>query len=417
MAKKPATTKKGLKTTQSSSSSRRSSTTSAFLSTSSLHTSQPCVIIEFGNAYIRIGFAGEPTPRHILPSNSFFTKFVSSSSDDQDWDAKLLPLMEDIFTHHLLIRPKNHRVIVLEPIISPRLFRKSLTDILLTSLKVPSLLFINDPAFCPLHTIGSQIGMIVDIGAQETRIIASFQGFGIPNTFHSVPCGYSQMLETFMDLHNLQQVRQDFEITSLEQAQYLFETAKSHFPHEYSQISYMPEKKVFCKLLLFNPNKEEEEEEKEKQIPIYFRDLLLAWKTCFDFDTDTITNGILSCYQDSPIDLRIPLIQNVLIIGGGSLMFPSDRYFTPMFLESLSANTTTTKSSSEKIIKKHFREKTTPFHKSLVNWIGASIMGATPHKLSNEKWIDEKDWNDDDGTQFSSSTRSALLFDWVHPSA
>lgn len=148
-----------------SASSRRSNLRSSAAAVSAHY---PCVIIELGSAFIRCGFAGEPTPRHEIPygnntntpttirtgqSNTHHTALFYGTKIDVDLNSKrqrsqceyeviFEPLLEHILIDLLLCKPRNRRVVVVEHLVSPTNLRMALAKVLLQSLQVSSLLFV-----------------------------------------------------------------------------------------------------------------------------------------------------------------------------------------------------------------------------------------------------------------------------------
>ena len=181
-------------------------------------------ILEIGSAFIRVGLAGEATPRHILPSplkdwlpaafppdevDTYF--FPRDASDEEQgkqgtdasessasskqtisfrqntttqWLERLTPILSDIIHNKLLIKPKSRRILILEHMVTPTHFRYAITQILFENFGFPSVLFVTGPNGAALFCTGTSYGLLVDVGRAEARCALSFDGRYVPQTFH-----------------------------------------------------------------------------------------------------------------------------------------------------------------------------------------------------------------------------------------
>jgi actin-related protein len=348
------------------------------------------LVFEFGAAYLRIGIAGESKPRSVIPlfssleprpsiasSQEAPTVVSSSGTEDDYWSSSctfprdlflvksspgyedLGPWFRNLYTHHLLLKPRSRRVIILLPIYHAFTLRTSLETIFLTQLQVPSILFTNTFETIPYAIGEPNAGMIVDIGEKEGRIVCFFHGNMCENTLQIVPVGYRVTLK----LLNVDD--------------------------------------KCCATLQQN---DENQEKAPKQI---IENLL------FDLDnTNSLMYAFLSCLLECPIDLRKLVVQHVVFVGGGveGISLLEKRFLT--FIRGLFVEKTRVKSSTSvqenipiygiRHERYHQFDKLAsvimtaplgvmyplPFRPSCMAWVGASIMGSTQRSNSSDDgWI------------------------------
>ena len=469
--------------------------------------SQPTVVMEIGNAFLRIGFSGESTPRVIIPSTLPFPRVVSISDmensssssssnshlvpkNEDEWEQILTPLMESICIHHLLIRARNHRFLLIEPIVTPTSFRNAMTNVLLNTLQVPSLLFLSDISVCPLHANGWTYGIILDMGMYETRVISAFQGRSLFNTFQSVSVGFETVMTWFwkhcndeLNVHqkdgetemNEKDKVKDLIIPTMDDARTIMEQCLYMYQHDRANNSGEKENEPTTD----NDNNNDEIIQNialrtyncqipstQKTISISMKYILDAWNhVCYDStNPDSITFAFLSTLLATPLDLRKILVDHLCVVGGGPTMLSSISLPSSTFNQSLDAFTfLLLESCHERVLRAHnslakFRplipslmhmrktlfpsetgEESSPssyFQKSLMSWIGGSILGSTT-ELNDERWIyrnvylgnnDEEenvDYEDKIGSKISSIEKDEIdlsvktngrdyIFDWLN---
>jgi actin-related protein len=214
---------------------------SSNLETASRHTS--ALVFEFGQAFVRVGIAGESTPRIVIPilelllhqekdvslRHSFWKSNLSIvgnsnkhyctscsilmdsknkewKDDDDDDDANrselvLLPWLRNLYTYQLFIKPKSRRVVVILPISYPPKLQYQLQRTLLEDLQVPSVYFTHVFHTIP-YAIGSRTGVIIDIGHAEARVAAYFDGILSEDTLQIVPFGYTNCIHILTSQRN-----------------------------------------------------------------------------------------------------------------------------------------------------------------------------------------------------------------------
>lgn len=335
------------------------------------------LIIEFGAAFIRVGIAGEPTPRHVLNLQEISQNLIRATNVDTEYEywaslpslpslirssstestyEDLLPWFSNLYTHHLLLKPRSRRTILILPIQTSQTFRKSLESVLLDHLQVPSVLFVDSFRTIPyaIGGCGKSTGMMVDLGCVEGRLVCFFDGGICEDTLEIVPIGYRSLLERIAERNRLG------------------EGEDAH--HNVKDADVVHEMYFDLK----NPNS-------------------LIYALC---------SSLMKC----PIDLRKEVAQRIIFVGGG---VEGISQFEQRFLKcvkglfELDDKSSATSANGHKMYcvkdEKHSRFSSLAnvimkaplgvlhplqFRPSCVSWAGGSIMGSI--KLSEEKWINRK---------------------------
>ena len=118
------------------------------------------VVLDIGWFSTKCGYAGENSPRCIIPSKVGDT-WVHSISGDKD---KLYSLLVD-FVHHLyfkwlLVNPKDRRVVIVENLLGSSLLKDTLAKVLFKHYEVFSVLFV------PSHLV-ALFSLGVSTGVEE----------------------------------------------------------------------------------------------------------------------------------------------------------------------------------------------------------------------------------------------------------
>jgi len=359
------------------------------------------LVFEFGTAFLRVGIAGEPRPRHIFPlvkkqqqcqseiesnskhqhqelyphrdwttTNPHFPSDIFITSSKPNYHDHLGPWISNLYTNHLLLKPRSRKVLIILPLYQPPALQHALTEIFLKDLQVPSLLIVNPFRTIP-YAIGNHgAGIIVDIGQVEGRVVCFFNGLMIEHTLEIVPVGYASLSNA------LQHVNMDQD------------------QDQQDQVSVVHE-------LYFNLE-----------------------------NTDSLLYAFMTCLLRCPVDLRKQVVQHVVFVGGGVEAITKFEHRFLVEVQSLfeckgtvectvsgrgsgSAGTAVAEGKSTndddhsgkrniyRVKEDRYKKFNAlasvimnaplgvlyplQFRPSLMAWMGASIMGSI--KLSNDEWI------------------------------
>jgi len=154
------------------------------------------VVLDFGCAYTKVGFATESRPRQIFPTPEIGASrqgvgrggFLSFTLSEEEWIDVLDKLLTRIFFHYLSVSPKDRRVVVCDQVYSPAPFRRALAFVLFKRLVVPSVSFVTDLVL-PLYLTGLSSGIVVDCGHTSSRVLATFAGVPVLSAFGEAAAG------------------------------------------------------------------------------------------------------------------------------------------------------------------------------------------------------------------------------------
>jgi len=142
----------------------------------------PVVVLDIGDAYTKVGFAGESEPRAIIPTIietigspplNFLVKASDGKSRLEDAPAfkrNLHKFLEYIFFKILQVPPQKHCVIIAENLLMDTKLRQGLAEVLLKKLEVRSLLL------APHHllacfTVAHGTCLVLDSGYNESVVL------------------------------------------------------------------------------------------------------------------------------------------------------------------------------------------------------------------------------------------------------
>mmetsp|Transcript_14299 Transcript_14299/g.21543 ORF Transcript_14299/g.21543 Transcript_14299/m.21543 type:complete len:448 (-) Transcript_14299:658-2001(-) len=425
------------------------------------------IVVELGCSRIKVGFAGEPKPRRVLSSGdggalgiddgmctssctwNHFYSYLSSSSDavigsdnahskvtsSYDWEKTLYPLFSYILTSILFIqRPSRHRILVLmNDIFPPRHLREALLRVLLDYLNLGSVLLVNGGGFGsvqyllegmnlssnPLMTQQPKASLVVDIGTNEARVAVLVPGASfLVETYQAIPAGYQAFLRKVLALY--QEANEDWATNATVEDVNVIVQAWMSAPN--TDISTAATTiSVELPTLMKQSNDLSEASAVSSTIQVSVQPLLEAFHQVYlDYTQPTsLVYAILNSVLASPIDFRKVALQNIILLGGGSVALRSFGKGLKVEVETaikvacgVSLGDDTQAMEEEKkddgmevssIAQGRFQSLKAaversggqeggvqvkypdPFAADVAHWIGASVMGKL--RLSNEDWI------------------------------
>lgn len=185
----------------------------------SLFGTEDRVVLDIGSRYSKFGFSGEPRPRAIVPSVSFsqpstsYLRFDTCSgksdpyrNDDTLWDldfercaddqlrrgkralvlAQLTQLLRKAYTQHLMVDPKQRKVLVVENPLLPNSIKELICKVLFNNLQVPSVSFVPAPLLSML-AVGRITGLVLEVGYLETTLVPVYYGRPMESHLASSP--------------------------------------------------------------------------------------------------------------------------------------------------------------------------------------------------------------------------------------
>ncbi|KAK1160658.1 hypothetical protein AOXY_G20939 [Acipenser oxyrinchus oxyrinchus] len=150
------------------------------------------VVIDLGTAYTKCGFAGESGPRCIIPSEIQRTgqavKVVQHNINTEELYSNLKEFIHMLYFRHLLVNPRDRRVVIIESVLCPSHFRDTLTRVLFKHFEVPSVLFAPSHLMA-LLTLGIDSALVLDCGYTETLALPVYEGIPVLSAWEALPLG------------------------------------------------------------------------------------------------------------------------------------------------------------------------------------------------------------------------------------
>jgi hypothetical protein len=449
-----------------------------------MSTHHQTIVVELGCSRIKVGFAGESKPRRVLSGddsddrswalgiddgmctssctwNHFYTYLSSSSAttaavgedvhqptSSYEWEKTLYPLFLFILTSILFIqRPSRHRILVLmNDIFPPRHLREALLRVLLDYLNLGGVLLVNGGGLGSLQYLlegmnlcrnpaiiqQPKASLLVDIGTNEARVAVSVPGSSfLAETYQVTPAGYQMFLRQVLRLY-----QESNEVTGNEES-------KSESDENWTINATLEDVNAIVQAWMSAPNTDtstsatisvklptlikqsnevSESSTTSSTIQLSVQPLLEAFHQVYlDYTQPaSLVYAILNSALASPIDFRRVALQNVVLLGGGSVALRSFGKGLKVELEnaiktacgvSVAGDQTQAAMDEEKkddgmevssIAQGRFQrlraavERSNgqggvqikypdPFTADVAHWVGASVMGKL--RLSNEDWI------------------------------
>ena len=107
--------------------------------------------------------------RCIVPSQVKGKSLHSISTSSELYSA-LVDFVHHLYFKWLLVNPKDRRVVIVENVLGPTMFRETLAKVLFRHYEVSSVLFVPSHLVC-LFSLGVRTGLVVDCGHKETTAI------------------------------------------------------------------------------------------------------------------------------------------------------------------------------------------------------------------------------------------------------
>lgn len=361
------------------------------------------IVLDIGNAYTKIGFANDCSPRSIIPTEVFDKKSktklrIADIRNEETMKSCLLSFLKTIYLRHLQVNAKDRRAVIVENMIGPIDFRKVVADVLFKHFEVPSLLF------APSHLIslmplGISTGLVLDCGYKETIVIPVCDNTPVLKAWQALPIGgkavHNRIKEMIKELAVIREG--DKEIPA------------SELPSDIITEEILEDIKVRCCFVtrFDRANTPDIEHPPETIYPLQGSRLLIvpgkiremASEVLFEMDGEekNIATLILDSLILSSIDNRRNLLENIVLIGGTSQMIG----FRQRLLAELKHLVSTNNKYSESIHLSSFKFHKAPIYENCTAWLGGAMFAGLqvlPNRsTSREKYLENEtlmDWSD-----------------------
>jgi actin-related protein 10 len=354
------------------------------------------VVIEIGQAFTRCGFVHEYSPRAIIRSEVYSQPLnkVVKLMDVKDED-RLYFLLKDfieiLYFRYLAVNPKDRRVVVVESVFCPTSFRRTLAKVLFAQFDIPGLLLVAQH-LTALMTLMIPSGLVVDVGYTECTVIPVIEGVTLLEAAQFAPLGGRAVHERIMKelIERKAKLKegdgQEMDVPETEQLEEkVLEDIKARTcfvaPHERGQklmrlrTGTDPDSGLADEVLTQAPTDVQFPIEGQKILTIPGTVRESACQVLFEMYgyEPNIPTLVLDALLKCPIDSRKMLAENLVIIGGTS-MLPGFKNRLLRELQGLVQDVEPYKSS---VHFSTFKVHQTPCRENYVSWLGASIFGST----------------------------------------
>lgn len=268
-------------------------------------------------SFHRLGFVAEPHPRSIIPTEIISgtspttSKSLFKYTNELEFYDQVVDFIQTLFFKHLLVNPKERKVVIVESVLCPTEVREVFAKVLFRHFEISSILFVSSH-LVTLSTLAIDTAVVVDIGHKEAIVIPVYSGVQVLHSWQAQPLAAEtvhaeikrQLLENGVSSDLLtNDVIEEIKVRTC------FVTT-----YERSQ-KYKNNEEVTPPPSVNYPIRGKE------TITISGKLRETAYEVLFPEDNDRlglpyiILDAILAC----SIDMRKALLENLVIIGGGAM--------------------------------------------------------------------------------------------------
>uniref|UniRef100_A0A8D3CF01 Actin related protein 10 n=1 Tax=Scophthalmus maximus TaxID=52904 RepID=A0A8D3CF01_SCOMX len=323
------------------------------------------IVIDLGAAFTKCGFAGETGPRFIIPSEirkpgqQQAVKVVQYNINTEELYVILKEFIHILYFRHLLVNPRDRRVVIIESILCPSHFRETLTKVFFKQFEVPSVLFAPSHLMAVM-TLGINSGLVMDCGHTETLVLpVSF--FPLPYGLLVEQCTVDTDTTTGQSVPAVIGNYIIFRTCFVSDLQRGLKIQEAKFNLDGTAERPAPPPDVDYPL----------DGEKILHIKGSIRDSVMEMLFEQDNEEKSVASLILDALVKCPIDTRKVLSENLVVIGGTAML--------PGFLHRLLAEIRLLVEKpkySNVLASKSFRIHAPPAKPNCTAWLGGAIFGA-----------------------------------------
>ncbi|NXJ16259.1 ARP10 protein, partial [Odontophorus gujanensis] len=352
------------------------------------------VVMDLGEAFTKCGFAGETGPRCIIPSEIKKSdvpkpiKVVQHNINTEELYSYLKEFIHMLYFRHLLVNPRDRRVVIIESVLCPSHFRDTLARVLFKHFEVPSVLFAPSHLMS-LLTLGINSAMVLDCGYKESLVLPIYEGIPILSCWGSLPLG-GKAIHKELEYQLLEQCTVDTGLakgqslpsvmgkvlTSLFSPLLVFSEVRTCFVSDLQRGLKIQAAKFNIDGSAERPSPPPDVDypldgEKILHVVGSIRDSVVEILFEQDNEETSVATLILDSLIQCPIDTRKQLAENLVVIGGTAML--------PGFLHRLMAeirHLVEKPKYKEVLATKTFKVHTPPAKPNYVAWLGGAIFGA-----------------------------------------
>ncbi|KAM9293859.1 actin-related protein 10 [Gastrophryne carolinensis] len=348
------------------------------------------VVIDLGESFTKCGFAGETGPRCIIrseirkPGLTKPIRVVQYNINTEELYSYLVEFIHMLYFRHLLVNPRDRRVVLIESVLSPSHFRETLTRVLFKYFEVPSVLFA--PAhLMSLLTLGINSAMVLDCGYAESLVLPIYEGIPILSCWGTLPLG-GKAIHKELEGQLLEQCTADTGTAKDQNLPLVMSSVPEEIVEDIKvRVCFVSDLQRGLKIQAAKFNIDGASErpppppdvdypldgQKILHVKGAIRDSVVELLFEQDNEEKSIATLILDSLVQCPIDTRKQLAENIVVIGGTAML--------PGFLHRLMAEIrylVEKPKYKETLATKTFKVHTPPAKPNCVAWLGGAIFGA-----------------------------------------
>lgn len=348
------------------------------------------VVIDLGAAYTKCGFAGETGPRFIIPSEiqkpgqKKSIKVVQYNINTEELYANLKEFIHTLYFRHLLVNPRDRRVVIIESILCPSHFRDTLAKVFFKQFEVPSVLFAPSHLMA-IMTLGINSGLVMDSGYTETLVLPVYECIPILSAWEALPLG-GKAIHKELDSLLVEQCTVDADSGTGQSLPSVIGSVPEEIVEDIKvRTCFVSDLQRGLKIQEAKFNLEGTTErpaappdvdypldgEKILHIKGPIRDSVLEMLFEQDNEEKSVATLILDSLVKCPIDTRKALSENLVVVGGTAML--------PGFLHRLLAEIRLLVDKPKycnALATKTFKVHSPPAKPNCTAWLGGAIFGA-----------------------------------------
>ncbi|XP_065213163.1 actin-related protein 10 [Planococcus citri] len=347
----------------------------------SLVLDKQCVILDIGAKYTKFGFSGEPSPRCIIPTETISgdtgkTVKVFQYADIDELRTNLIDFIHVLFFKYALIHPKEKRVVVVESLLCPTVLKDTLASVLFDHFEVTSVIFVPSHVVS-LYTLGVNTALVVDIGYQEATVIPVYEGIPVLKAWQALPLGSKLVQNTLRDrlfgklkrivgtteeaIDDPSCLNDEIIEDILVKGCFVTKLQRSTDSRNGVKPDTLPPEFTY-------------RVDGDKIINVESSDREFCYDVLFEQDGDqlSLSTMILDAILLCSVDMRRPLAENILVIGGTAMAKGLKARLQEELLSLLKEER-----YSKRLFVNTFKFHDPPALPNYVAWLGGSICGAT----------------------------------------
>uniref|UniRef100_A0A8D8LT25 Actin-related protein 10 n=1 Tax=Cacopsylla melanoneura TaxID=428564 RepID=A0A8D8LT25_9HEMI len=341
------------------------------------------VVLDIGTKYTKYGIFGSFQPKGFVMSqvkdpHTGKVRCLYDYKDADDLYAMLIEFIRKIFFKYFVTSPKDKRIVVVESVLTPTLWRNTLAKVLFKHFEVLSLLYLPSH-LVSLCTLGINTGLVLDIGYTEATLLPIFEGVPVLCAWKDLSVGGKSIESNIRTLLKNEVLSQETPKPHLVTVEDIDNLSNSIIEDIKVCSCFVTTKERHDEILAKDPEHKYPNSflyplKSGKKIPVSGLLRETAFEVLFDLDLDML--NIATMILDSLVcvsrDMKKPLAENILLMGG-TAMTPGLKYRLLQELRTLLESPF----YKDKLFIKNFKFHEFPAKENYVAWLGGAIFAAT----------------------------------------